>query len=78
MINAKENTIDNVSVELSVRIGKVTMKVGQLKDLKEGSIVELDSQTNEHFELLAGEQVLGKGTVEEVDGKIKFTITEIA
>ncbi|EGR2229439.1 FliM/FliN family flagellar motor switch protein [Vibrio parahaemolyticus] len=78
MSNANESTIDNVSVDLSVRVGKVSMKIGKLKDLKEGSIVELDTQASDSFELLAGEQLLGKGTVEEVDGKIKFTITETA
>lgn len=78
MSNANESTIDNVSVDLSVRVGKVSMKIGKLKDLNEGSIVELDTQASDSFELLAGEQLLGKGTVEEVDGKIKFTITETA
>ncbi|KDM90869.1 FliM/FliN family flagellar motor switch protein [Photobacterium galatheae] len=71
-----ENKIDNVSVEVSVRVGRVTLKVGQIKDLTEGSIIELDSTLEEGFELLAGDQLLGKGKVEEVDGKVIFTLTE--
>ncbi len=77
MNDKNETNINNVSVELSVRVGKVKLKVGDIRNLKEHSVLSLDTQNEEGFELMAGDQVLALGEVTEVDGKLTYTITEL-
>lgn len=74
----KTNTIHNVPVELSVRIGRAVMTFGDMQELTSGAIIELEANTTDGFELLANDQVIAMGTLEDVDGKVKFTITEMA
>ncbi|MCY9860984.1 FliM/FliN family flagellar motor switch protein [Vibrio coralliirubri] len=74
----KTNTINNVPVELSVRIGRAVMTFGEMQELTSGAIIELEANTTDGYELLANDQVIATGTLEDVDGKVKFTITEMA
>ena len=72
----KDTTINSVTVELSVRVGRSKMTVGEIEKLNVDSIIELNANLD-CLELLAGDQVIAKGHLHDVDGEIKFTVNEL-
>ena len=67
-----------VSVDLSVVLGKTLLRVYQLLKLGRGAVIELNRQLNEPVEILANEIPIAKGEVIVTDeGYIGVKITEL-
>lgn len=66
-----------VSIEISVEIGRVTMPIGELLKLGEGAVVELNRSVSEPVDVMAQGVRIASGEVVVVDDRFAVRITEI-
>ncbi|MBA4417576.1 MAG: flagellar motor switch protein FliN [Syntrophus sp. (in: bacteria)] len=67
----------DVSVEISVEIGRSKIPIGELLALSKGSIVELNKVAGESVDILVNEKLLGRGEIVVVNEKLGVRIVEI-
>jgi flagellar motor switch protein FliN len=69
--------LQNIDVRLSVEVGGATLKIRDLLNLNEGSVVELDRQTNELLEVYVNGTLLARGEVVTVGDRLGIRVTDI-
>lgn len=67
----------DVSVEISVEIGRTKMSIGELLALSKGSVVELNRLAGESVDVYVNEKLLGKGEIVVVNERLGVRVTEI-
>ena len=55
--------LHNISVNISVEVGRAVLKIGDLLRLAQGSVVELDRIAGEPVDLLVNNTVVAQGEV---------------
>ena len=68
--------IDNVTVELSVVLGKAVMPIHQLLKMGRGAVIELDATVHDPALLYANNQLIAKGEVMVVNDHVAVSITD--
>lgn len=68
----------DIPVRLSVEVGSTAIKLSELMDLSEGSIVELDRQSHELLDIMANGTLIAKGEVVTVNGRFGIRVLEVA
>ena len=71
------STIEHVSVELSVVLGRSVMPIHQLLRMGRGAVIELETDDNEEVYILANNIVVAKGEVILSGERIAVSITEV-
>ncbi len=69
--------INSIKIPIKVRIGEKRIKLKELLELKEGSILELNRNENDLIDLMVGEEIIAKGLIIEKEGKFAIQIKEI-
>lgn len=69
--------IADVPIRLSVQVGSTSMKLSDLVELVEGSIVELDRQTHELLDIMANGTLIAKGEVVTVNGRFGIRVVDV-
>jgi flagellar motor switch protein FliN len=77
-IELNMDSLLDISVELSVEIGRTKMPIGQLLSLSKGSIIELNKIAGESVDILVNGKLLGKGEIVVVNERLGVRIVEIA
>ncbi|MFN8707268.1 MAG: flagellar motor switch protein FliN [Planctomyces sp.] len=67
-----------VNIEISVEIGRVTMPIGDLLQLGEGAVIELNRSVSEPVDIMAQGVRIASGEVVVIDDRFAVRITEIA
>lgn len=67
----------DISVEISVEIGRTKLSIGELLALSKGSIVELNKLAGEAVDVYVNEKLLGKGEIVVVNERLGVRVTEI-
>lgn len=67
----------DIPVRLSVEVGSAAIKLADLMDLAEGSIVELDRQSHELLDIMANGTLIAKGEVVTVNGRFGIRVLEV-
>ena len=68
--------LDNVTVEVSVMLGKAVMPIHQLLKMGRGAVIELDATVHDHALIFANNRLIAKGEVMVVDDHIAVSVTE--
>jgi flagellar motor switch protein FliN len=79
--NVKHSTLErfsDVQVDISVEIGRVTMGLGELLHLGEGSVVELNRELNEPVSVMAQGVQIASGEVVVINDRFAVRVTEVA
>lgn len=71
------NLVKDLEVQLSVRIGTLSLSIGELRQLKIGQLLSLNQKTNEPIELLLNNQVIALGELMSHEDQFALKITEI-
>ncbi len=71
------NRFYDVSVSVSVELGRVEMPIGDLLRLGEDSIIELEREVDEPVDIMAQGVLLARGDIVVVNGRYAVRITEI-
>ncbi|MGM0437056.1 MAG: flagellar motor switch phosphatase FliY [Bacillota bacterium] len=69
--------IKDVPLQVTVRLGKAKMKIKDILELGEGSIVELDKLAGEPVDLLVNGKLVAKGEVVVIDENFGFRVKDI-
>jgi flagellar motor switch protein FliN/FliY len=67
----------NVSLGVSVELGRCTLSLGELLKLGAGAIVELDRRAGAPIDVLANGRPIARGEIVAVDDRFGVRITEI-
>jgi len=76
-IELNMDSLLDISVEISVEIGRTKMPIGQLLSLSKGSIIELNKIAGESVDILVNGKLLGKGEIVVVNERLGVKIVEI-
>lgn len=69
--------IQDVPLQVTVRLGKTKMSIRDILELGEGSIVELDKLAGEPVDLLVNGRLVAKGEVVVIDENFGFRVKDI-
>jgi len=69
------NSVESVSVELVIVLGRASMPIHQLLKMGRGAVIELDTDENEEVQLLANNVPVAKGEVVLSGEKIAVNVT---
>lgn len=67
----------NVSLQLTVELGRTRMTVRQVIDLQKGSVVELNRIAGDPVDVFVNDRLIARGEVVVVDDKFGVRVTEI-
>jgi len=67
----------NVTLPVSVELGRATMTIQEVLAIYEGSVIELERVAGEPVDILVSGKLLGRGEVVVVDDKFGIRITEL-
>ncbi len=78
--NASENNISllhEVPLLITVELGRTQMPVGEVLDLRHGSVVELDRLAGEPVDVRVNDRLIAKGEVVVIEDKFGIRILDI-
>ncbi len=75
--NKSLELLQNVSLGVSVELGKVNMKMGELLNLTEGSIIKIDKNSQEPVEVLVNERLIATGQVVVINEKFGVSLIDL-
>lgn len=78
--SAPESNIDlllDVSLRVTVELGRTRMKLAQILELQHGSVVELDRLAGDPVDIFVNDRMVAHGEVVVVDDKFGVRITEM-
>lgn len=67
----------DIPVRLSVEVGSTALKLADLMELAEGSVVELDRQSHELLDIMANGTLIAKGEVVTVNGRFGIRVVDV-
>ena len=70
-------TLDNVSIDIAVVLGKTSMPIHQVLRLGRGAIIELDSSEEDEVRILANNMPVAKGTVIVSGNRIAVEVKQL-
>ncbi|KAB7740237.1 flagellar motor switch protein FliN [Parvibaculum sedimenti] len=70
------NSVNNVSVEISVVLGKTALPIHQLLKMGRGAVIELDAHHDDEVWLLANNIPIARGEIVVQGERIAISITE--
>ncbi len=70
-------TIENVSLDITVVLGKTSMPIHQVLRLGRGAIIELDSSEDDDVQILANNLPVAQGTVVVNGNRIAVEVKEL-
>ncbi len=70
------NSVNNVSVEISVVLGRATMPIHQLLRMGRGAVIELDCDADDQVQVLANNVPVARGEVIVTGNRISVSITD--
>jgi flagellar motor switch protein FliM len=69
--------LDTITIPVMAALGKKNMPLKTVKEIKEGSIIELDTLAGEPVDLFAGGVPIGRGEVVVIDENFGVRVTEL-
>jgi flagellar motor switch protein FliN/FliY len=74
---ASMDLLMDVTLAVSVELGKTTMSVKEILSVCQGSVIELDRAAGEPVDILVGGRLLGKGEVVVLNDRFGVRITRL-
>ena len=68
--------VNNVTVEISVVLGRSLMPIHQLLKMGRGAVIELDTTVHDPASIYVNDQLIARGEIMVVEDHIGVTITE--
>jgi flagellar motor switch protein FliN/FliY len=68
----------DIPVRMSVEVGSTQLRLSEIMNLTEGSVVELDRQADELLDIMVNGTLVARGEVVTVNGRYGIRVVEIA
>ena len=69
--------LSEIPLRVSVEVGSTALKLSELMDLAEGSVVELDRQAHELLDIMVNGTLVAKGEVVTVNGRFGVRVVDV-
>jgi len=66
-----------IPLRVSVEVGSAALKLSELMDLAEGSVVELDRQAHELLDIMVNGTLVARGEVVTVNGRFGIRVVDV-
>lgn len=76
--NRQFRLLSDIPVRMSVEVGSTSLKLADVMDLTEGSVVELDRQADDLLDIYVNGALIAKGEVVTVNGRYGIRVVEVA
>ena len=73
-----QSQLDQVSVEITVLLGRALIPMQQLLRMGRGAVIQLDTQEDDEVWILANNHPVARGEIEIRDDRIAITVTRAA
>jgi len=73
-----QEVLQNISVTMTVEVGRAMIKIRDLMRLTQGSVVELDHIAGEPLDLLVNDTVVAQGEIVLVNERYGIRLTRVA
>lgn len=70
--------IGHVEINCMARIGSFNMSIAELRQLKQGQVIQLLQKTHDPVEILVNQKVIARGELVSCDDHFGIKITDIA
>lgn len=70
------NAVQDVTVEISVVLGKATMPIHQVLKVGRGAVIELDASVDDHAWIYANNKLIARGEIVISGEKVAVSITD--
>ena len=77
MTDKDEKAVNNVSVELSVVLGRSNMPIHQLLKMGRGAVIELDTTVDDPALIMANDRLIAEGEIMVSQENVAVTISNI-
>ncbi len=77
MVNVNLDMIMDVSVTVSIEVGRARMSINDLLRLSQGAIIELDRMAGEPLDVLVNGTLVARGEIVVVKEKFGIMLTEV-
>ena len=67
----------DIPLRLSVEVGSTALKLSELMNLAEGSVVELDRQAHELLDIMVNGTLVAKGEVVTINGRFGIRVVDV-
>lgn len=67
----------DIPVTMSIELGRTRLTIGEILQLGQGSVLELDKLAGEPLEVLVQGRIIGKGEVVVVNEKFGIRLTDV-
>ncbi len=71
------HTIQDIPLDITVVLGETRIKIKDLLNLSQGSIIELNRKIGEYIDIQANNVTIAKGEIVLVDGRVGVSIVEL-
>lgn len=70
------NTIEDISVEITVELGSATMPIHHLLRMGRGAVIELDSREEDPVLIYANNTLIAKGEIKVEESRLAIEVME--
>ena len=74
---ANYRLLADIPLRLSVEVGNTSLRLAELLELAEGSVVELDRQANDLLDILVNGTLVARGEVVTVNGRFGVRVVDV-
>lgn len=74
---ANIDVVKGINVTLSMELGRTRLSIGELLELNQGSVIELNRMVDEHLDVLVNGTLVAHGEVVVIDDKFGLRLTDI-
>jgi len=75
---AELEPLHGIPVTVQIRLGQVIMPLGELQELRAGTVVPLDRSLDDPVEILAGKKLIARGEIVAVEDQLGVRILQVA
>jgi flagellar motor switch protein FliN len=69
--------LSGVTIRVSVEVGSTAMRLADLLNVAEGSVIELDRDANDLLDLFANGTLIARGEIVSVEGRYGIRVVEV-
>lgn len=66
--------LNDITMDLTVEIGRAKIKISELLNLSKGSVIQLDQQADEPLHIYANDKLIAKGHIISANGKYSIRV----
>lgn len=70
--------LSSIPVRLTVEVGSTSLRLSEIMDLTEGSVVELDRQADDLLDIMVNGALIARGEVVTVNGRYGIRVVDVA